>query len=115
MNLKHQSHDSGLGPLQSSPAFEVSLFLTATVAIRRSGKYVDSSLLRHVPFASPAPLGYLRPFIFGNHALKLQPELILRSGSGRRIPEDQLHSTTRRFFAQQVLTGIFSAEPQSGR
>src|SRR5438552_14446454 len=68
------------------------------IAEGRSGQHIDSALLRHVLFTSPAPLGDLRSFIFGDHALKLRQKPILRRGADWGVQEDYLHSTTRQFF-----------------
>jgi IS5 family transposase len=38
-------------------------------------------VLRHVLLASPAPLGDLGAFVFGDHALKLHQQMIFRRGS----------------------------------
>ena len=61
-------------------------------------------------FATARPLGNLRPFIFGNHALKLHQQLVFGRGPRGRLQEDQFHAAAAQLFGQQHLIGILATE-----
>src|SRR6516164_10801121 len=77
IDLKHHPHHSGLAFDHFVESRRRIALLHVPVAVRRSGKYVHSSTMGHVPFPTPAPLRDLRSFVFGNHALKLHQHLVL--------------------------------------
>jgi hypothetical protein len=62
-------------------------------------------------FASTSPLSDLRPFIFGNHALKLYQQTLLGVVTTGGFQKNRLCSTPAEFFEQQNLVGVFTAEP----
>jgi hypothetical protein len=51
----------------------------------------------------------LCPLVFGDHALKLHQQLILRRRTLRRLYEDRLDTMTAEFLYQQDLIGVFAA------
>src|SRR5262247_171723 len=59
--------------------------------------------------AATGPFENLRPFVFGNHALELQQQLIFGRAGMRRLLKDRLESVTGKLFGQQDLIGIFSS------
>jgi hypothetical protein len=63
---------------------------------------MGAALLRYVLFASPTPLGDMSALVFGDHALKLHEQAILRRSSRRRFQKDQFHTATGQFLAQQT-------------
>jgi hypothetical protein len=60
--------------------------------------------------AAAGPFENLRPFVFGDHALELQHQLIFGRVGMRRLQEDRLDSVTSELFGQQYLIGIFSTQ-----
>jgi hypothetical protein len=48
------------------------------VAVRRPRENVDNTLQRAMPFAAAGSFQDLRSFVFGDHTLELQQQLILR-------------------------------------
>ncbi len=61
----------------------------------------------------PAPVSFrdLCAFVFGDHSLKLNHELVLGPVSRRRLQIDNLNATSRKPFAQQDPIGVLTAEP----
>ncbi len=53
----------------------------------------------------------LCPLVFGDHALELHQQLVLRSRCLWRFDENGLDTLAREFFDQQDLIGIFAAQP----
>ena len=60
--------------------------------------------------AAAGPFENLRPFVFGDHALELQHQLIFGRVGMRRFQKDRLDSVTGKLFGQQDLIGIFSTQ-----
>ena len=61
-------------------------------------------------FAAAGPFENLRPFVFGNHTLELQHQLIFGRAGMRCLQKDRLDSVTGKLFGQQDLISIFSAQ-----
>src|SRR5215472_12792156 len=85
IDLKHHPHHLGLGLDHLVVGRRGVTLSYVSVPERRARKDIDSALLRHVLFASPAPLRDLGAFVFGDHPLKLYEQLILGRGSGWRL------------------------------
>jgi hypothetical protein len=61
------------------------------------------------PAASTA-LEYLGPLIFGDYALHLQQELILRGFANGPVEENQVHSTLFQLIDQQYLVDVATSQ-----
>jgi len=62
-------------------------------------------------FPAPVSLRDLCTFVFSDHSLKLNHELVLRTISGRRFQINNGNAASRKLFAQQDLIGVLTAEP----
>ncbi len=60
--------------------------------------------------AAAGALEDLCPFILGDHALKLQQELVLRGGRRRRLDEPRLDAMAGEFLGEQHLIGLLATE-----
>src|SRR5207302_1558039 len=81
-----------------------------TVAIGGGTQNRDLPGLGAMALAAAGPFENLRPFVFGDHALELQHQLIFGRVGMRRLQEDRLDSVTSELFGQQYLIGIFSTQ-----
>ena len=84
--------------------------LHVPIAVGGARKHIDRALLSAVPLATARTLGNLGPFVFRNHPLKLDQQLIFGGCAGGRSQKDQLHSTAGQLFDQQHLIGIFPTQ-----
>jgi hypothetical protein len=64
-----------------------------------------------VALATARALKDLRPLVLGDHALKLQQQLVFRRIALRRLDEYRLNATAGELFREQDLVGVFAAEP----
>src|SRR5260370_625442 len=80
IELKHHPHHLGLGLDHLVECCRGVTLPHISIAIGCAGEHVHPALLRHVLLASPAPLADLGALVFGNHALNLYQQLILRRG-----------------------------------
>ena len=72
---------------------------------------IHHSLLGSMSFPAPVSFRDLCTFVFSDHALKLNHELVLRAISRRRLQINNGNAASRKLFAQQDLIGVLTAEP----
>lgn len=80
------------------------------VSVGGAAQNADFALLCTVPFTTTRTLQNLGSFIFSNHALKLQEQLIFWPIRVRRIYEDGLNPLPKPLLSQQDLIGIFTTQ-----
>src|SRR5215208_8086831 len=85
-----------------------------TVAERRAGEDADGTALGPVALSAPTALEHLGPLVFGEHALELQQQAILRGVSDRAIEEDHLRAGAGELLQQQHLMRVAAGEAIRG-
>src|SRR3954452_2471621 len=90
--------------------------LTRDVAIaeRRAGEDAHGARLGPVALSAPTALKHLGPLVFGEHALELEQQAVLRSVSDRAIEEDHPRASTGKLLHQQHLMRIATGEAIRG-
>src|SRR5262249_53395375 len=81
------------------------------VAVRRATEDTDLPLSRAVALATARALEDLRPLVLGDHALKLQQQLIFRRIALRRLHEYRLNAIADKLFRDQNFVAVFPPEP----
>ena len=81
------------------------------IAIRGAAEDTDLALLGAMAFAAARTLQDLGAFVFGDHALELQQQLVLGRLRLRGFDEDRLHAVAQPFLGEQHLVGVLAAEP----
>ena len=76
------------------------------IAVRRSGQHADDAGLRQMALAAPAALKHARPLVFGEHALELQEQGVLRRLPDRTVEERDLGAGARELLDQHRLVRI---------
>src|SRR5664280_1781473 len=76
-----------------------------------AAEYADLALLGTMAFAAARTLQDLSAFVFSDHALELQQQLILGRLRLWCFDEDRLHTMAQPFLGQQHLIGVLAAEP----
>ena len=64
--------------------------------------------------AAPAPFHNLRAFVFGEHALHLQQQIVFRTDADRAVEKHDIHTMLAQFIDQQHLVSITSREAIGG-
>ena len=105
-----QPHDFAFGGIDLVACRGLVGFADVTVAIGCGTQNRDLPGLGAMALAAAGPFENLRPFVFGDHALELQHQLIFGRVGMRRLQEDRLDSVTSELFGQQYLIGIFSTQ-----
>ena len=77
---------------------------------KSAAHYADLSGVCTVSLAASGALQDLCSFVFRNHALELNQELILRAAALRRLHEQGFDSLAGQLFDQQNLVSILSAQ-----
>jgi hypothetical protein len=85
VGLKYKAHHFCFGFHHFVVSRRRVALLHVSIAVRRSGQHTDRALLGAMPLPSPRALQYLRALVFGDHALELHQQLILRSGNRRTL------------------------------
>ena len=85
-----------------------------TIAERRAGEDADGPRLGPVALSAPTALEHLGPLVFGEHALELEQQAVLRSVSDRAIEEDHPRASTGKLLHQQHLMRIATGEAIRG-
>jgi hypothetical protein len=79
------------------------------VPVGRRSQHTDTSLPRGVELAAAAPLGDLGTLVFGDDALHLEQQIILRALARRVVEEHQLDPRAAELIHQQRLVGVAPA------
>jgi hypothetical protein len=107
----HEPHDFRLGCVDLIARRRVVRLASVAVAIGCATQNRNLTGLGAVALTAPRPFENLRPFVFGDHALKLQHQLIFRRVGMWRLDENGLDPVAAELFDQENLIGIFSAQP----
>ena len=70
----------------------------------------DGPRLRGMPAAAPAALQDFCPLVFGDHALNLEQEIILRGAADRTVQENNLRARAVKLIDQQHLMDVTAGE-----
>jgi len=105
-----QPHDFGFSGIDLVACRCLAGLADVSVAIGCTTQHRDFPGLGAMALAAAGPFENLRPFVFGDHALELQHQLIFGRVGMRRLQEDRLDSVTSELFGQQYLIGIFSTQ-----
>ena len=80
------------------------------VAVRGATQDVDRTGPRPMRLASARPFGNLRPFVLGDHALKLNQQSVLRAVRLGTLEKSNLGACSRELFNQQSLVCVLAGE-----
>ena len=107
--LEDLPHDPGLFGDDLIPRLAVALVLAeVTVTIRRPAEHVDRAAACGVLLAPAATLDDLGPLVFGDHALDLKQQVLLRAAADGIAQENDLDAAPGEFLEDQDLVGIFA-------
>src|SRR5580700_3584267 len=81
------------------------------IPIRRAGQCADRARASRMPTPASRTLQNLGPLVFGNDALNLQQELVLRCTADRPVQEDDLGAAAAKLLDQEHLVGVASRQP----
>src|SRR5829696_1815428 len=84
------------------------------IAERRAGEDADGTALGPVALSAPTALEHLGPLVFGEHALELEQQAVLRRVSDRAIEEDHLRAGAGELLQQQHLMRVAAGEAIRG-
>src|SRR3954452_6193361 len=84
------------------------------IAERRAGEDADGTRLGPVALPAPTALEHLGPLVFGEHALELEQQAVLRRVSDRAIEEDDLRTGAGELLQQQHLMRVAAGEAIRG-
>jgi hypothetical protein len=109
---KDRAHDAGLVLHDLEPRHPAAL-TTTDIAIpkRRTGQCADRARASRMPTPAPRTLQNLGPLVFGNDALNLQQELVLRCTADRPVQEHDLGAAAAKLLDQEHLVGVASRQP----
>src|SRR6516164_1870135 len=110
IHLKDASHHAGLGFIDQVGGERLVSLRDISVAIRSAAHYAHLPHLCTVSLATTRTLQDLGSFVFRNHALELNQELIFRAVALRRLHEQRFHSLPGELFDQQNLVCILAAQ-----
>ncbi len=85
-----------------------------TVAVRRPEKHIDDARLDLVALAAAAAFQNIGSFVFGDHALDLQQQLVFGILADGMVEEDHVHASALKLIDQQDLVRIFTGEAIRG-
>src|SRR6516165_4472836 len=110
IHLKDAPHYAGLSVIDHVGGERLFRLAGITVAVRSTAHYAHLPRLCTVSLATTRPLQDLCSFVFRNHALELNQELIFRTVALRRLHEQGFDSVAGELFDQQNLVSILSAQ-----
>src|SRR3982750_1682149 len=84
------------------------------IAERRAGEDAHGPRLGPIALSAPTALKHLGPLVFGEHALELEQQAVLRRVSDRAIEEDHLRASTGKLLQQQYLMRVAAGEAIRG-
>jgi len=102
--------------LHNLKACNPAAFIAGDIAIseRRPGECADRARASGVPSTASTALQNLGAFIFGDHALNLEQQIILRRIPDRPVQEHDVHASTPKLIYQQRLVGIAPSQAIGG-
>jgi hypothetical protein len=109
--LVDHSDDSGFGIDDVISGGRVLALANITIAVRCAAENVDLTLAGAMALAAAGSFKDLCPLVFGDHALELHQQLVLRRGALRRFYEYGLDTMAGEFFDQKDLISVFAAQP----
>src|SRR6516165_8692688 len=110
IHLKDAPYHLGLGFIDNVGSERLFRLAGITVAIRSAAHYAHLPCVGTVSLATTRTLQNLCAFVFRNHALELNQELIFRTVALRRLHEQGFDSVAGELFDQQNLVSILSAQ-----
>src|SRR5215831_54439 len=110
IHLIDAPHNAGLGFIDNVGGERLFSFADITVAIRRAAHYAHLPDMGTVSLATTRALQDLGSFVFRNHALELNQELIFRAVALRRLHEQSFDPLAGELFDQQNLVSILAAQ-----
>src|SRR5262245_28097892 len=84
--------------------------LDVPVPVGRAPEHTDRPVLRAVPLSPSRPLENLGALVFGDHALELHEQRILRRCAGRPVHEDESHAAAGQLLRDQDLVRILATQ-----
>src|SRR4051795_9198906 len=110
VHLINASHYTGFGFINDVGRGRLVGFTDVTVSIGSVAHDTHFAQLRSMSLTAPGTFQDLRPFIFSDHALKLNQELIFRAVALRRLHKHGLDSMTGKLLDQQNLVSVLAAQ-----
>src|SRR6516164_191332 len=110
IHLKDAPYHLGLGFIDNVGSERLFRLAGITVAVRSAAHYAHLPRVCTVSLATTRALQNLCSFVFRNHALELNQELILRAVALWRLHEQRFDSVAGELFDQQNLVSILSAQ-----
>ncbi|MHC2227764.1 hypothetical protein ACVL91_005961 [Bradyrhizobium elkanii] len=104
VKLVDPAHDTGLSLVDLIIGGRVIGLALVAIAKRSAGKHAHLALKGAMALPSPRPFQDLRAFIFGDHALKLQQQLVFRRRCPSRANEQDFDAGARELFDKKDLT-----------
>src|SRR6516225_3336922 len=90
VGIEDETHHLGLGVHDFVVGRRSIGLLHVPIAVGGARQHIDRALLSAVALATARTLGNLGPFVFRNHPLKLDQQLIFGASPGGRSQKDQL-------------------------
>ncbi|MEY9299222.1 hypothetical protein ABIF24_003853 [Bradyrhizobium elkanii] len=106
VKLVDPAHDTGLSLVDLIIGGRVIGLALVAIAKRSAGKHAHLALKGAMALPSPRPFQDLRAFIFGDHALKLQQQLVFRRRCPSRANEQDFDAGARELFDKKDLMRI---------
>jgi hypothetical protein len=109
--VEHRLNDLGLVRNHIEAGDPATLILGhVTVPKRRRGERTQQARARRMTASAPTALEDLGAFIFGNHALHLQQQVVLGCAADGTVQEDNLGAAATELLHQQGLMGVTAGQ-----